>query len=363
MLNIFLYFIIHSFPFTLSDIITLQVIHYDHKVPYYLIQDTYQTTINTFRPFSLLPTSIPSEHKKRDIKLIDIHPEDKIYQSYLNSITINNTVDINSYFTNDPHLWTREKGLSFGLKFKNESFSYVHSLYNSHIISKKVFILHNVKQGLKGKLFIGGVPNDEHLKMKYKAVVKVNEALPTWGFTLKKVIYNNKEYPMNLSSIISSNLLNMFNSDDLFDFMVNNVFNSEQYNIHHFSYISIAFQQQLVIKNIKCRNNEIAFVFDNVKMNFHINDLFDGPSSLFLSNSHGIKIHNFTGILLGADFLSLFNYTLFDFDNKQIEFYSDFIPLSIITDNTDEINKGILSINIIMCILNVLILIIIIIRN
>ena len=52
--------------------------NYDHKVPYYLIQDTYQTTINTFRPFSLLPTSIPSEHKKTDIKLIDIHPEDKM---------------------------------------------------------------------------------------------------------------------------------------------------------------------------------------------------------------------------------------------------------------------------------------------
>ena len=78
MLNIFLYCIIHSFSFTLSDIITLQAMNYDHKVPYYLIQDTYQTTINTFRPFSLLPTSIPSEHKKTDIKLIDIHPEDKM---------------------------------------------------------------------------------------------------------------------------------------------------------------------------------------------------------------------------------------------------------------------------------------------
>ena len=94
-------------------------------------------------------------------------------------------------------------------------------------------------------------------------------------------------------------------------------------------------------------------------MNLHINDLFDGSSSLFLSNSHRIKIHNFTGLLLGADFLSLFNYTLFDFDNKQIEFYSDYIPLSIITDNNRNINKGILSINIIMCILNVLLLFII----
>ena len=94
-------------------------------------------------------------------------------------------------------------------------------------------------------------------------------------------------------------------------------------------------------------------------MNLHINDLFDGSSSLFLSNSHRIKIHNFTGLLLGADFLSLFNYTLFDFDNKQIEFYSDYIPLSIITDNNSNINKGILSINIIMCILNVLFLFII----
>ena len=94
-------------------------------------------------------------------------------------------------------------------------------------------------------------------------------------------------------------------------------------------------------------------------MNLHINDLFDGSSSVFLSNSHRIKIHNFTGLLLGADFLSLFNYTLFDFDNKQIEFYSDYIPLSIITDNNSNNNKRILSINIIMCILNLLLLFII----
>ena len=50
-------------------------------------------------------------------------------------------------------------------------------------------------------------------------------------------------------------------------------------------------------------------------MNFNTNFLSDFD--------HIQNIKNFTGIIIGALFLSQFNYTVFDYDNKQIEFYAD----------------------------------------
>ena len=50
-------------------------------------------------------------------------------------------------------------------------------------------------------------------------------------------------------------------------------------------------------------------------MNFNTNFLSDFD--------HIQNIKNFTGIIIGALFLSQFNSTVFDYDNKQIEFYAD----------------------------------------
>ena len=64
------------------------------------------------------------------------------------------------YYARDS-IWTRESGLSFGYHFDNDSFSFVHSLYNSGAISHKEFTIFNMKTSLNGKLYIGGIPNDK----------------------------------------------------------------------------------------------------------------------------------------------------------------------------------------------------------
>ena len=65
-------------------------------------------------------------------------------------------------------------------------------------------------------------------------------------------------------------------------------------------------------------------------------------------------MHNFTGLILCAKFLSLFNYTVFDYDRKTIELYSDTIPITV---NNRIVNNIIYS-NAIMSILNIILLII-----
>ena len=54
-------------------------------------------------------------------------------------------------------------------------------------------------------------------------------------------------------------------------------------------------------------------------MNFNTNFLSDFD--------HIQNIKNFTGIIIGALFLSQFNYTVFDYDDKSISLYSDWIHI------------------------------------
>ena len=66
-------------------------------------------------------------------------------------------------------------------------------------------------------------------------------------------------------------------------------------------------------------NEKIDFVFGNVTFKFTMEDLLR-QEQLLISSSGKEKIHNFNGAVLGMLFLSKFNISLFDFDNKQIEF-------------------------------------------
>ena len=85
-------------------------------------------------------------------------------------------------------------------------------------------------------------------------------------------------------------------------------------------------------------------------MNFNTNFLSDFD--------HIQNIKNFTGIIIGTLFLSQFNYTVFDYDNKQIEFYADNSMVNITSlDNMFNTNKIILSIESFIIVLNCLLLI------
>ena len=74
------------------------------------------------------------------------------------------------------------------------------------------------------------------------------------------------------------------------------------------------------------------------------------------SNYEDHKAHNFTGIILSPHFISQFNYTLFDYEKKQIEFYSDTRFLTPLF-NINPIVKLFLLIEYILMLFNLMILI------
>ena len=64
-----------------------------------------------------------------------------------------------------------------------------------------------------------------------------------------------------------------------------------------------------------------------------MNDFFRKEQLLISSNGKE-KVHNFTGVILGMNFIGKFNVSLFDYERKQVEFYSDVFP--IIFHNKNE---------------------------
>ena len=350
---IFLY-VLNFFPLlTASSIITSPIDYFNRGVVFYQIDKQYKSSINTFRTDTLLSGSF--NNIDQTILPVTLQPEEEAYQAYLHFIPISPSLNISAYYVNS-HLWTREIGLAFGYKVTNESFSYVHTLYNKKIISHRMFIMHNLRKELKGNLYIGGVPNNEHIKMIYKGKIKVNVTLPTWGFMLRDVKFKNIVYSLNIPTIISSNLLNMFISDDFYEFMLNKVLDDGEYAEVRNSFLTTTYQKQVIAKEGMNKSKEISFVFDNIEMKIILKNMFDISNSKFLSNTYKSKIHNFTGLILGSEFLSLFNYTVFDYDNKAIEFYSDTIPITVLNHNSSNIVKSIIYINILISLINIIIL-------
>ena len=99
----------------------------------------------------------------------------------------------------------------FGYHIIDESYSIVYNLYKTKVIDEYRFAFDQVKE----KLYLGGIPNNTHLTFPYKGILKINETLPTWGFHLNSIIFNNSEYIINQPCIIHSVLTNTFISDDI----------------------------------------------------------------------------------------------------------------------------------------------------
>ena len=207
----------------------------------------------------------------------------------------------------------------------------MHNLFSNKKIEKLQFAFYNLFNKEKGTLFIGGIPSDKHKELPYKGIAKVNETLPTWGFALKSIKYNNSVYQMNIPCIIHSAIDDVFISNDIYQFMVNSVFKEEiEKHVCESNFLWIYKQNYLVCKSIVKGNNRIKFDFESFSIDLAINDLFNIlHHSKFISNTKPNEFLNFSGAILGIGFLNLFNYTLFDYENKQIEFYSDTTEIKV----------------------------------
>lgn len=246
-----------------------------------------------------------------------------------------------------------------GYHIIEESYSIVYNLYKTKAIDEYRFAFDQIKE----KLYLGGIPNNTHLTLPYKGILKINEALPTWGFHLNSIIFNKSEYIINQPCIIHSALTNVFISDDILSVIKTILADtiSNGCSMSSSIYEGKEFKQDIMIcnPNLDVLKNDIEFIFNNVKLKLKLSYLFMDSNNLlnqpFSSNGRPNKLHNFTGVILGYPFLRLFNYTVFDYQNKQFELYSD--TYSIIDSRTSiNIYLILYSINVTLLIFNTIML-------
>ena len=72
----------------------------------------------------------------------------------------------------------------------------------------------------------------------------------------------------------------------------------------------------------------IQFDFDSLSVYFSKKELFL-ENGLEIQSYKDNPIPNFNGMIMGSNFINLFNYTVFDYDSKQIGFYSNIMKIMI----------------------------------
>ena len=82
-------------------------------------------------------------------------------------------------------------------------------------------------------------------------------------------------------------------------------------------------------KGLEIKNDSVDIVLDNIVYKFRMNDLFRKEQILIASNGKE-KVHNFTGVILGMNFIGMFNLSLFDYEKNKLSFTVMYILLYFI---------------------------------
>ena len=263
--------------------------------------------------------------------------------SYCNDIQIKDKI-INKFYyliTNQDLVFNEDIGLSLSYKYKDEAYSLIHHLYHSKVINHLQFAFEIKQTGIDGFIYFGGIPNNTQLTLPYKGICQVNDNnSSSWGCPVHTITFNNNVYNINKYVLLHTGVNGYFLSDEVYKVFVNILKEDiekndcmEKKNSNNIKWI--------VCSNMigpKTHKENITFEIGNFKMNISINQLFecsfDQCESKVYSKHYALDRTNNTYI--GIDFINLFNYSVFDYERKQVVFYTDqfIIEQSILLEQT-----------------------------
>ena len=346
MLLFFITYIIY-FPINLCDILTLQydrtswrIIKDDVELPG--LRGTLNIDYNTLTPYFTLTDY--DAYKTNDSVYYEYNKELPCF-IIQNSLIVSEKSIPNLYIikhrAKELNLYD---GIGLGYHIEhNKTYSFIYQLNQQYHFDKLKFAIEDHYP--KGRIHFGGIPNNTHLSCPYQTKIKVNESLTTWGFPLKQIIFNNTVYNVNMSAIIMISSPDMFIGDAFLSFMKNTVF-KQCYNQSD-SKNSIYCTDE-VIKS----NKVISFVFGNKKFDIMLEDFFEFHKAK-ISPAYGWWSRTFDEVILGFEFVELFNYTMFDYNNKQVEFYGNKVNIIDIDRDENTIRKFIMIGIVLLCIINI----------
>lgn len=284
---------------------------------------------------------------KSEISVVDMYIKD--YCFYISTEMMKNSFD---------------KGLGFGYNYKeNEEYHFVYTLYKQKLFDKFSFALENQNTD-KGVIHFGSIPNNRHKKLPYKGYCNVDDNSKNWECDLLQIEFKGEVYPINKKAIFHSGIDTLFISQTMFNIMENHIL--QELLFHD---VCIRRTSEKIVRYIECSSDidyfvaPITFTINNMKFNITIKNLFmkisNGRVSKFMSRPE--EPFN-SSVVFGNAFIKLFNYTVFDYEEKQIELYSDFMKIEMKNqiDNKKEIVLIIYVLILIQCFINIFFLLYII---
>lgn len=303
-----------------------------------------RSPINTMMSFTQLNPLIYNPNQTLTSNHISSEPiqhQDKIYygEKYTEIVKFGETKtpQIKNYsfyiFYNESYPLT---GYGFGYKFKDDSFSFVHQLYNSHLISHKSFSFLPYGEAFhsKGKLFFGNIPENILANYKYNGECQVNNEYPFWGCYLNNIhLENGIDYQINKYSIFNSAQFYLVLSRQFFDLLYDKVFLPWVDGETCYRIDGIQRSSMKCLESVINHIGDISFEFEKFKIKIPLILFFECDEVLCnsLYSSDNINKEHFE---FGTSFLKLMNATVFDYEKQTISIYNNLFEIQKIN------NKG-----------------------
>ena len=316
--------------------------------------------LNTYLPFTFLSkSSLRSDinDKLYDNTTVYLIKNYSSFQ-YESTIKFDDEISINApFYISRNSVRYEAEGIGLAYKFQDESFSIIHQLYNNKYIDHMLFafsVLKNV-----GTFYLGGIPSQDLSSYKGQGRCKVDDKSNEWRCQLSKMSFERYSVIVNKPAMFMSTFRSFFTSDILFDFMTHYVLRDSLSTICQEKITTESYLKYLkCTKEIMKNNNTVTFEFDNIKMEFKVYEMFEEFMGSYLSLFESNPYPLFKGqTIFGIHFINTFNYTIFDYENKQISFYSDTRLIKEIKSNTVFARFGIMCVIFILCFSNILLIV------
>lgn len=323
MILLFFVIILSVIPIKQEKFLTFKYEFYGSNPCLKIIFKEEKTQLN----FNYLNTYIPyiMFHENDLSNIIDSNKLQKLainltssFQAFLyrTTIQINETQmpSINCAVFAASSYYNHDSGIGLAYRFSDERQSIVHLLYQQKEIDKKMFAF-SMDDNL---LYLGEVPQKNLSKFTNHNHCKIDDHYYTWGCNLTSIRFNNTIYSLNIYTIFNSVDETLMWSNSLFDFFITHIFKKEIEN----NICYLRNDAHLYCNTSISLNNLLEMEFGGMKIKFQLNHLFKyNDRNVLISSFERYPESNET--LLGFSFFKLFNFLAFDYDNKEVHFYSN----------------------------------------
>ena len=225
-----------------------------------------------------------------------------------------------------------ENAIGFAYKMEDDSFSLIDKLRRDEFIKRRVIYFQNYEQN-NPKVFIGGIPKEYELP--YKAKCKINEKLTQWSCLLKEIKFGNLSFELNEFATFQ-NLDNSISVPEQIFTTINSTILKPYYDSGDCKHSDNA-KPYLIMCSYAIISHfpHFEITFDNNVYELTFDELFDQIiESCFLN----IYTNDENNWVFGSSLFKKYN-PMFDWDNKEITFYSQ-TEIKSIGGISEKNNKG-----------------------